>query len=245
MRNDATEQYGREGVRHGCLRFWPVAALLAGLGLALASGLQRYLSLDALVEYREALSQQVAASPVLTALGYVSAYVIAVTFSVPAGPVLTMAGGLLFGRWLGTALALPAATLGACLLFLAVRSALAPAVARRAGPFLDRLKPGLERDGFWYLLSLRLLPIVPYPVGSIAPALVGMPLPAFAVATGLGILPGTLVFAGIGAGLGQVFAYGGRPDASVMLSAPILLPLIGLAALSLVAMWWRRRRSDA
>ncbi|WP_149538571.1 TVP38/TMEM64 family protein [Siccirubricoccus phaeus] len=234
-----------EDDRFGWLRLLPVLVLLAGLATAWAFGLQRYMSLDVLAEYRDALSQQVAARPFLSAACYLLAYVAAVTFSVPAGPVLTLAGGLLFGRWLGAALAVTAATAGACLLFLAVRSALAPAVAQRAGPFLDRLRPGLERDGFWYLLSLRLLPIVPYPVGSIAPALVGMPFRAFLAATALGIVPSTLIFAGIGAGFGQVFAQGGRADASVLLSAPILLPLLGLATLSLVAMWWRRWRSHA
>ena len=213
--------------------------------MAWALGLHRYVSLDALSEYRDALARLVADRPASAALLYLGAYACAVAVSIPAGPVLTMAGGLLFGRWLGAALALPAATAGACALFLVVRSALAPVVAERAGPFMERLRPGLERDGFWYLLSLRLLPVVPYPIGSIAPALVGMPFLPFAAATALGILPGTVVFAGIGAGLGEVFARGGRPDLSAMLSPPVLLPLLGLAGLSLAAMWLRRRRAHA
>jgi uncharacterized membrane protein YdjX (TVP38/TMEM64 family) len=242
MLQNAPAQRGKEQPRPGWTRLWPVAALLTAFVLAWAFGLFRLVSLDSLAEYRNALARLVAERPISAALLYLAAYTCAVAVSIPAGPVLTMAGGLLFGRWLGTALALPAATAGACVLFLAVRSTLAPALAQRAGPFLDRLRPGLERDGFWYLLSIRLLPVVPYPVGSIAPALVGMPFGAFAAATALGILPGTVVFAGIGAGLGEVFAGGGRPDASVMLSAPVLLPLLGLAALSLAAMWLRKRR---
>jgi MYXO-CTERM domain-containing protein len=234
---------GNAARRPGWMRLWPVAALLAGLALAWMFGLHRLVSLDALAEYRDALGQFVAARPFAAALLYFLAYLGVVTFSIPAGPVMTMAGGLLFGRWLGTALAVPAATGGACLLFLAVRSAIAPSLAYRAGAFLDRLRPGLERDGFWYLLSLRLLPIVPYPVGSIAPALVGMRLPAFAGATALGILPGTAIFASIGAGLGEVFARGEQPDPSALLSPPVLWPLLGLAALSLVGLWWRRRRN--
>jgi uncharacterized membrane protein YdjX (TVP38/TMEM64 family) len=215
------------------------------LVLAWAFGLFRYASLDTLAEHRGALARVVADRPVSTALLYLAAYTAAVAVSVPAGPVLTMAGGLLFGRWLGAGLALPAATAGACVLFLVVRSSLAPAVARRAGPLMERLRPGLERDGFWYLLSLRLLPLVPYPVGSVAPALVGMPFPPFAAATALGILPGTVLFASMGAGLDEVFARGERPDASVVFSLPVLLPLLCLATLSLAAMWLRRRRGWA
>ena len=67
-----------------------------------------------------------------------------------------------------------------------------------------------------------------------APALAGMPFPAYAAATLLGIVPGTAVFAGIGAGLGQVLDAGGRPDLSVIFSPGVLLPLVGLAALSLL-----------
>lgn len=236
----------RDGERKGraaWTRFWPLAALAAALVLAWALGLRRHVSLAALAEHREALAGLVAARPVYAALLYFAAYACAVAVSIPAGPVLTMAGGLLFGRWVGAALAVSASTAGACALFLVVRSALAPAVAERAGPFMERLRPGLERDGFWFLLSLRLLPFVPFSVGSIAPALVGMPLPAFAAATALGILPGTVVFAGLGAGLDEVLARGGQPDLSVMLSAPVLLPLLGLAALSLAALWGRRRRA--
>jgi uncharacterized membrane protein YdjX (TVP38/TMEM64 family) len=95
--------------------------LLAALALAWAFGLHRHVSLDALAEYREALGRLVTGRPVSAALLYCAAYVVAVSVSIPAGPVLTMAGGLLFGRWLGAALALPAATAGACVLLLVVR----------------------------------------------------------------------------------------------------------------------------
>jgi uncharacterized membrane protein YdjX (TVP38/TMEM64 family) len=156
-----------------------------------------------------------------------------------------MAGGLLFGIWVGTALAAAAATTGACLLFLAVRMALAPVVARRAGRLVEKLRPGLERDGGWYLLSLRLLPIVPYWLGTIAPALVGMRLLPFVVGTALGILPGTAVFAGLGAGLDDLFAHGETPDLSAVLSPAMLLPLAGLAVLSLLTACWSRRRRQA
>ena len=134
-----------------------------------------------------------------------------------------------------------AATLGACLLFLAARYALAETLARRAGPLIGQVRTGLQRDGFWYLLSLRLLPVVPFWLLNLAPALAGMRLAPYAAATFLGIIPGTAVFAGIGAGLGQVFEAGGRPDLSIIFSPGILLPLLGLAALSLAGAWWRGR----
>jgi uncharacterized membrane protein YdjX (TVP38/TMEM64 family) len=219
--------------------------LLVVIVFVFALGLDRQLSLAALAEYRKVLADLVAARPVVAALLYLGTYTAAIAVAVPAGPVLTMAGGLLFGPWLGTPLAAVAATAGACLLFLAARTALAPVVARRAGRLVETLRPGLERDGGWYLLSLRLLPIVPYWLGTIAPALVGMRLLPFVAGTALGILPGTAVFASLGAGLDDIFAQGETPSLSAALSPGVLLPLVGLAVLSLFTAWWRRRRRQA
>jgi LPXTG-motif cell wall-anchored protein len=87
--------------------------------------------------------------------------------------------------------------------------------------------------------------VVPFWLLNLAPARVGMPFGAYAAATAIGIIPGTVVFAGIGAGLGEILARGERPDLGVILSAPILLPLLGLAGLSMLGAWWRKRKRDA
>lgn len=231
------------GRRRAWLRLWPLALILVALALAYALGLQRYLSFEAIGAHRAALAGFVAARPLAAALLYVLTYIAVVAFSLPGATVMTLAGGFLFGPWLGAAVAVVGATLGACALFLAARHALAEMLARRAGPFLARVREGLARDGFWYLLSLRLLPVLPFWLVNLAPALAGMALPPFAAATLVGIIPATLVFAGIGAGLGGVLEAGGRPDLSVIVSPRILLPLLGLAALSLAGVWWRRRRA--
>jgi len=226
-------------------RAWPLLLIAGLLALAWASGAARLLSFEALAEHRATLVAWVAARPVAAAAAYVGLYVAVVALSLPGGAVMTLAGGFLFGVWLGTALTVAGATVGACALFLAARSALAPLVAGRAAGLLDKVRPGLERDGFFCLLTLRLIPVVPFWLLNLAPALVGMPFGAYAAATALGIIPGTVVFAGIGAGLGEILAAGGRPDLSVILSPPVLLPLLGLAGLSLLGAWWRRRKRDA
>lgn len=226
-------------------RYWPIL-LLAGLLLAAwASGATRLLSFEALADHRAALAGMVAAHPAAAAAGFVLVYVAAVTLSLPGAVVLTLAGGLMFGPWIGTALAVLGATTGACLLFLVARSALAPLVTGRAAGVVALLRPGLERDGFFYLLTIRLIPVLPFWLVNLAPALVGMPFGAFAAATAIGIIPGTAVFAGLGAGLGEVLAAGEKPDLGVILAPEILLPLLGLAALSLLGAWWRKRKRDA
>jgi uncharacterized membrane protein YdjX (TVP38/TMEM64 family) len=221
-------------------RLWPLALLVAVAALFYLFGLHRWLSFESLAAHRTALAGFVSGSPVLAALLYVGAYVLVVAFSLPGGAVMTVTGGFLFGPWAGAALAVVGATLGASALFLAARYALAETLARRAGPLLGRVRDELRRDGFWYLLSLRLIPVVPFWLANLAPALAGMPFPAYAGATLLGIVPGTAVFAGIGAGLGQVLDAGGRPDLSVIFSPGVVLPLAGLAALSLLGVFGKR-----
>lgn len=229
----------------GLLRLWPLGLILALILAAWASGLAGLLSIDALAARQAALQAQVADHPWLSGGAYVLAYLVIVTLSLPGGAVMTLAGGLLFGVWVGTALTVLGATAGAALLFLAARSALAPLVGGRAAGFVDRLRPGLERDGFFYLLTLRLIPVVPFWLLNLVPALVGMRFGPYLAATAIGIVPGTAVFAGIGAGLGGVLEAGGRPSPGDLLTPGILLPLLGLAALSLLGIWWRRRNRDA
>ena len=224
-------------------RFVAPLAVVFLVALAWAFGLHRYLTLEALAAQREALAALVAARPVASAMVYVAAYIAVVAFSLPGGVVMTLAGGLLFGALLGAGLAVVGATIGAAVLFLLARSAFAPLVAGRAEGLLGPLRAGLARDGFFYLLSLRLVPVFPFWLLNLAPALLGMAFAPYLAATFLGIIPGTLVFAGIGAGLDEVFLSGGVPDLGVIFSWGVLLPLLGLALLSLFGAWWRRRSS--
>ena len=224
-------------------RSWPLLLILALLAASLAGGLHHQLGWTALAAHQAALRRMVAAAPALAAAAYLAAYALAVALSLPAGAVFTVGGGLLFGTLAGGALAVAAATTGAILLFLAARFALAPWLAARAEPWLERIRPGLQRDGFSYLLALRLIPAVPFWLANLVPALVGMRLGSFAGATLLGIMPASFVFAGIGNGLGDVLAAGRPPDLAAIWSPPVLLPLLGLAALALAPVGWRHWRS--
>jgi uncharacterized membrane protein YdjX (TVP38/TMEM64 family) len=223
----------------------PLLAILAVLALALAQGWHRHLSWAALAAAQADLLAHVAARPLTSAAAYVAAYAAAVAVSIPGAVVITVTGGLLFGTVLGTVLAVTGATIGAVLVFLAARSAAGPLLAARAAPLLGRIRPGLERDGFAYLLAARLIPVLPFWLLNLAPALVGMRLAPFALATFLGIIPGTAVFASIGAGLGHVLEAGQTPDLSLILAPQVLLPILALAALSLAPTLWRRWKSHA
>ncbi|MGH7153495.1 MAG: TVP38/TMEM64 family protein, partial [Acetobacteraceae bacterium] len=208
--------------------------LLAAIGLGVwRSGLLHELSWHALARHQSGLLALVSAHPVTAAALYVGLYTLVVAFSVPEAAVVTVAGGLLFGTLLGGTLAVLGSTLGAIILFLVARTALADVVARRARTVIERIRPRLHRDGFSYLLALRLVPAIPFWLVNLGAALCGMRLFPYTAATLIGIIPATFIFASIGDGVGAVLAAGGKPDVAVIFSPRFLAPLLALAVLSL------------
>jgi uncharacterized membrane protein YdjX (TVP38/TMEM64 family) len=228
-----------------------VAVLAATWGLVLHGDLTAATGWAALGAHEASLHGWVATAPILAAGIYCAVYVACVAASLPFGVFLSVCGGLLFGTAVGAALALLSATGGAVLLFLLARGALAPLVARRAAPLMDRLGPRLRREGFWYLLALRLMPVVPFWLTNLAAGLAGMRLAPFALATLIGAAPMTTLLASIGAGVAGVLAngapgiHGSGPDLSMLRAPSVLLPLAGLIVLSLLPVAWRHWRRPA
>jgi uncharacterized membrane protein YdjX (TVP38/TMEM64 family) len=215
--------------------------LLVAAGIAfIAAGGHRYLSFAALAENREWLSSLVQRWGLVAGFLYIVVYAGLVALSVPGAAVLTIAGGFLFGPWLGTLCAVVGATLGATGIFLATRAGLG-GLAQRAGPLVGKLEAGFRADAFNYLLVLRLVFIVPFWLVNIVPALVGVKLSTFILATFLGIIPGTFVYASFGNGLGNVV---GEPGLGVLLRPSVIGPIIGLVILALVPVGYKRWRTS-
>ncbi len=224
-------------------RFLPVAILLLGLVLFLLLGLGRHFSFEALSRNHADLTAWVAANGGLAALLFVLAYATAIAFSLPIGMLVTPLAGYLFGPWLGAFLAIVGATLGAIAVFLAARTAFYDLFHARAGAALARFEQGFRRDSFSYLLFLRLVPLFPFWLVNIVPALLGMRLDRFALGTVIGIVPGCIVYSSVGAGFGLLIDRGERPDLGVIFQTRILLPLLGLAVLSLVPVIYARLKA--
>lgn len=224
-------------------RLWPLGLLLAGLAVALALGLHRHLTLEALAAQRETLARFVAEDGALAAAAYVGLYALTVAFSVPGGTVLTLAGGFLFGTLAGAAFAVAGATLGAVAVFLAARSAFGGLLRAKAGPWVGRLEGGFREHAFNYMLFLRLVPLFPFWLVNLVPAVLGVPLRVYTLATLIGIVPGGLVYASVGNGLGAVLDAGGRPDLGLIFAPEVLLPLLGLGALALLPVLARRLKT--
>ena len=205
----------------GTLRRWAPLALLILAGAAVwLTGLHGQLSLDGLREHREALLAFVAAHSVLAPIIFTTGYAAAVALSLPGALFLTLAGGFVFGPWLGGLCAVLGGTAGAVALFLIARTALGSSLRDRAGAWLQRLEAGFQRDAFSYLLILRLVPLLPFWLVNLVPALLGMPLRLFAAATFLGIIPAAFVFAGVGSGLGAELKRG-RRDKFLRMGQPL------------------------
>jgi uncharacterized membrane protein YdjX (TVP38/TMEM64 family) len=238
-------------------RFLPLLLIGAAMVAVFATGAHRYLSLGALAEHRDRLQGFVQSNAAVALLAYVGIYVTAVALSIPGAVFLTIGGGFLFGLALGTGAALISATLGAICVFLIARTSIGDVLLRKAGPRVQRLAAGFREDAFSYLLLLRFLPVFPFWLTNLAPALFGVRLRTFALATLIGIAPGTFAFASAGAGLDSLIAKsreaqaacraeGGsdcelRFDPKALLTPQLIAALVALGVVALIPIVLKRR----
>lgn len=238
---------GRAGARRRRLLRWtPLALILLGLVAAVIAGVDADRLMRLLRAHHAELSAWVAQNGLLAVVAFAALYAVAIALSVPGGAVLTLVGGFLFGAWAGTVIVVLAATAGATVLFLAARATVGEAVSARAGPFVRRMEAGFRRDAFSYLLFLRLVPVFPFWIVNLAPALLRVRLGTYVLATLIGIIPGTFVYASFGAGLGRLLAAGADIGLGDVLTPEVVLGLGVLALLSLAPVLvrgWRARRA--
>ena len=236
-------------------RLLPLLVLLAVPVACYATGLNKFLSLDLLAQYHGTLKAWIAGNLVLSVLAYMLLYAVATALSLPAGALITISGGLLFGWLIGGAATVVGAMIGATLLFLVARTSLGSGLVKQAGPWLEKLSDGFRKDAFNYLLFLRLVPAFPFVIVNLVPAVLGMPLWSYVLATLIGIIPGTFAFSYVGTGLESVIqaatqtyqaCLAGKSateaaaqchlmvDPSKLATREILIALAALAAISLL-----------
>lgn len=207
--------------------------LLGGLILFFASGLHHFISFQSLAAHYGEIKAFIKANQWQAYGLYFLIYLVAVAFSLPIAGLLTLSGGALFGLPAALIIIL-AASIGASIVFLATQSILADTLSRKAGPFLKKLEIGFTKNAFSYLLALRLVPLVPFWVLNIAPALLGMRLVPFFIATFIGIIPSTIIFVSVASGFDHILQQGQTPDLGDLSDIRIIGPLIALGALSLL-----------
>lgn len=207
--------------------------LISGLVLFFATGLHNFLSFTKLAENYGAIKSYIGDNQLTSYVLFFFIYLLAVAFSLPIASLLTLSGGALLG-WPGAAIILFAATAGAAVVFIAARSIMSDMLSAKAGPFLKKLEAGFSENAFQYLLALRLVPIVPFWVVNIVPALLGMRLVPFVIATFIGIAPGSMVYVYVAIGFDHILAQGKAPDLSTLSDVRIIGPLAALGALALL-----------
>ena len=221
-------------------RFAPLAVLLGGLVVFLLLDLEQYFRFDVLRDNRHVLLALVEQYGLLASCAYMAIYTLVVAFSLPGGAVLSITGGFLFGAVWGMVHIVISATLGATLLFLIAKTALGDPLRAKAGPWLQRMQAGFQENALSYLLVLRLVPLFPFFVVNLVPAFLGVSLSTYILGTFIGIIPGTFVYASVGAGLGSLFEAGGEFSARSVLTPQIIMALVGLAVLASIPVVYKK-----
>lgn len=224
-------------------RFIPLFVLLVALALFFYFRLYEYLNFTTLEKHHLQLQQWTTQHYFLAVIGFMLIYIIAVAVSIPGVLFLTILGGFLFGPVWGVVYVVISATIGAVLIFMAVETALGKWLESKASGWVAKMEKGFQENAFNYLLILRLVPLFPFFIVNIVPALLNVRLRIFVLATFFGIIPGSFVYALVGNGLGHVFSLGQTPDLGIIFSPAILMPILGLALLSLIPLIYKKIKS--
>ena len=202
------------------------------------------ISFEALKENRAEISEFRDKNFTLSIIIFWILYVILVVFSLPGAAVASVSGGFLFGLGAGLTINVTAASTGATLLFVLVRYGKKSFKYNKSNMFYSnfvvQIKNALVTNQVLIMLTLRLVPVVPFFLANILPALVGVRLFNFIWTTIIGIIPGGIVFTWIGVGVGEVFDRNEYPNFELLFSPVILGPMLGLVALLLFPMIMRR-----
>ena len=215
-------------------RFGPLAIIVAVLLLLIAMGWHRQITLDNIATHRDWLRGFTEQHKLAALMAFAGIYVVVVALSLPGAVLLTISGGLLFGVTIGATITIFSATIGATIVFLIAKASVGETVTSRAGPWLEKLREGFEKEGIRYMLFLRLVPF-PFVVVNLAPALIGVSLRTFVIGTFIGIIPGTVTFSFLGYTLDQIIAKAKASfDACVASKglAPASFRLTGMSCLS-------------
>lgn len=190
--------------------------------------LGRYLSLESLKAHQTELNTSYLEHPVAFAVSFVLVYILATALSLPGATILTLAGGAIFGIWIGTVLVSFASTIGATLAFLGSRFLFRDFVQRKFGDKIETINKGVEKEGAFYLFTLRLVPIFPFFLINLVMGLSSIrPLTYFLVSQ-IGMLPGTAIYVNAGTQLAGISSLRGILSPNLLISFALIgvLPIL-------------------
>ncbi|WP_218179566.1 FAD-dependent oxidoreductase [Hydrogenophaga aromaticivorans] len=214
--------------------------VLLGIVAFFAFGLDRYFSLAFLKESQASLAALREQQPLQLALGYFLVYIAVTALSLPGATIVTLAGGAIFGLGWGLLIVSFASSIGATLAFLTARFLLRDSVQARFGQRLADMDKGIQKDGAFYLFTLRLIPVVPFFVINLLMGLTQMKAWTFYWVSQLGMLAGTAVYVNAGTQLGQLESLQGILSPG-LLGSFVLLGLFPLIARKVVEAVQKRK----
>ncbi len=205
-----------------------------------SSGAQDYLTLEALKTHQQGLNAWIMDNVWLAVGGYMLIYIAVTALSLPGAAIMTLAGGAFFGNVYGLAAVSIASTIGASIAFLVARFLARDTLQKKYASTVARMDRGIEKDGAFYLATLRLVPVFPFFLINIAMGLTGMKLRTYALVSWAAMLPGTFVYVNAGTQLAQIQSTGDIVSADLLLSFALLglFPLIAKFVVGFI----RRRR---
>lgn len=198
------------------------AAIVAAVFFFKVFGLGQYLTLDYLKASQDTFAHLYSENRVAVIAAYMAIYITVTALSLPGAAVMTLAGGALFGFWLGFIVVSFASTIGATLACFVARFLLRDWVQKRFGDKLTAMNKGIEKEGAFYLFSLRLVPVFPFFVINLAMGLTTMKLLTFYWVSQIGMLPGTMAYVNAGKELGRIDSLAGILSPGLIISFVIL-----------------------
>jgi uncharacterized membrane protein YdjX (TVP38/TMEM64 family) len=216
-----------------------VAVIIAVIATFQIFHLGQYLSLSYLKASQAKFGALYAEHQVLVIAGYMSIYILVTSLSLPGAVVMTLAGGALFGLWTGTLVVSFASAIGATIACFVARFLLRDWVRNKFGDGIRKINEGVEREGAFYLFTLRLIPIFPFWLINLAMGVTGIRLLTFYWVSQIGMLPGTIVYVNAGKELSKIDSLSGILSPGVIISF-VLLGIFPLAAKKLIALYRAR-----
>ncbi len=190
--------------------------------MVLAASFSQYLTLENAKAQQEALNAYIEKNFLFAATIYFLIYVLMTAFSIPGAAVVTLLGAALFGFWTSLVLVSFASTIGATLAFLSSRYLLRDWVQTKFENKLSAINNGVEKDGAFYLLSLRLIPVFPFFLINLLMGLTPMSVSRFYLTSQIGMLPGTAVYLNAGTQLATIDSLSGIVSPGVLASFALL-----------------------
>ena len=217
-----------------------VGAILVLIVLFKVLGLGQYLTLDYLKSSQEKFTVLYNNNQIAVIAVYMLIYIAVTALSLPGAAVMTLAGGAMFGFWIGFVVVSFASTIGATLACFVARFLLRDWVQNKFGDRLTAINEGIAKEGAFYLFSLRLVPIFPFFVINLVLGLTNLPLLTFYWVSQVGMLPGTMVYVNAGKELAKIDSLSGILSPALIISF-VILGLFPITVKKLLA-WYKRRQ---